>query len=517
MQRTSWLFLVTGALVLFLLAKNLIIFAWANNINLAFLVKDGQHTRPSEAQMTQFTQLGAGNLQAELTVIRYYVMQGQLRLALDYLENRAMAAQRLVVEPEPMRDPVHSTGLHCSSALSTNVDSRTGLCEPALALGMKARRLAAAQAWPEAVAAYRELLLRSPGNLVDDMLPVYHLALAQLYKLQSRPDAAWRRALHLWRAGYPEDAQNALAEVGAYDPEKVEAYRNLWSAESKLRDEQRDGALLDLQVIPSTVPDAWLRAQFALSKLDTTPVSLNRIAKRIDTFVPMILVNQDVDGIGRLDGIEILEPEILDDGGLLSLALFWSELSDPSHCDQQSWLCLNNQKAIQLLTTRNLVPDPGFAWQTDQQIALGTNIRANPGYWVQGFGYPQPPEAWRFVTEKRAGQLTTVSCLDNDPITDERKLAGLQTWFFFIMPDTYYIQLGWLRSQRNPSNALLGVYWDSGDVSVIASAPQHEEWRPYAGVLRSPNDARSATIMLQNTGVTGAVCFDDIALVRWSE
>ena len=162
------------------------------------------------------------------------------------------------------------------------------------------------------------------------------------------------------------------------------------------------------------------------------------------------------------------------------------------------------------------MPNPGFEWHDDGPVATSLDERSLANYWIQGL-YAQPQEAWYLQQDILHDEITTVSCLDNDLSNGQHRSTGLQTWFVAAMPSTSYLQIGWVRSVRSSNNGLLGRLWAPLEQSYMVYGPAHTEWRPYAQFLQSPADVQTVSILAQNFNAPGAVCFDDMILIRWSD
>ena len=147
---------------------------------------------------------GVESLLADLARVRWFVGRGRWVEALDHLETESGPAGKLAIIPGPPVDPYRSFGERCYPYDFGNLDVRVGLCEPALSLGLQARRAAAAGDWSGAVDAYRELFVRGPSSIGDKLLAEYHLALAHTYELAEIPaDQRWRAVWHYWVAARP--------------------------------------------------------------------------------------------------------------------------------------------------------------------------------------------------------------------------------------------------------------------------------------------------------------------------
>jgi len=480
--------------------------ALANAVNLYVVqLKPGTSWRPMPEGLALWLDAYPDGMAAGLAHLRYLVALGDLRQALNFLESEGQALARLTIIPGPPADPFHTHSMPCYDYSTSALDLRVGLCEPALSLGLRARGFARDHAWSEAVSAYREFLARAPGNLKDDILPEYHLALASLYANQQGPDACWRSAMHYWKAGRGAEARQILANMDL-GPPRVQAYRRLLEAEAMLTSGRAADATSLLAAIQPEVRSAWLRAQLVMASAQGA-LGMTA-AQRLREYVPTIPLDESVAGTGRLVGMELLEPDLIGDGGQVSMLLFWKDLARPQASRDDSWFMLTDDSAIQLVVTRNLVPNPGFEWSAIPGADSSSDVLATPVYWA---GSTLP--IWRLVREVRDGQVTTVSCLDNEWITDPDKFSGFSTWFFFTVPNATYLQMGWLRSQRDPSNVVLALNWDSRDVNGAFFGSVSKDWRPYAGLLHSPAEARSAHVIAHSNG-PGAVWFDDIILVR---
>ena len=120
------------------------------------------------------------NFVARMAYLRYLVALGDFRQALNFLGENGQDLAQFTIIPSPPVDPGYSLGpRRCYPYPPWTLDLRVGLCEPALSLGLQARKLARAERWARAVNKYREFLARAPGNLDDSILREYHLAVAE--------------------------------------------------------------------------------------------------------------------------------------------------------------------------------------------------------------------------------------------------------------------------------------------------------------------------------------------------
>jgi hypothetical protein len=230
---------------------------------------------------------------------------------------------------------------------------------------------------------------------------------------------------------------------------------------------------------------------------------------------------RDLDLAGKLLGGAILDPLLIGDDGPITTVLYW-EVNGPSlqHQLEGTWRC-DATTCMQVLSARNLVPDPGFEWKSSpphhaDSISKATSLVQ--ATWKADL-YPQADSAWFLTQARRSGFETTVSCLDNTAHTETAKVrTGITARISDVEPDALYLQIGWLETDGRSTNGLMGRMWllpDSKQVwDYMVAGPQHTEWRSYGQIVRAAEDSTSGKLLLQNYNSGGKICFDDLIFIQ---
>jgi hypothetical protein len=380
---------------------------------------------------------------------------------------------------------------------------------------LSARQGEQAGDWTLALAAYRQMFqeARQKGGLpLDEMNTEYQKALIGWYENQDNLGAAeqLRHALWLWRADNPRTAIKILEQVQASNlsprlRSKIEAYRLLIEADKLQSERKAVEALQVLVQIPASEQAIFLRALLQIASLeerDSTTIGIVDWRPLLSNWKPSVPVNYKPDSaFAELVGFELLEPELLEDGGWTEFALFWDTSAKLAKVEPEAagWNVVNERRSIQVVQILNLIPNPGFEWKTTDMTGLSA--------WRQEQG-----TLASVTLEQRHlhNELTYAACLKNDKTFSSINL--LET-FFLTNPNNLYLAAAWIQNQGS-NNATFWKRWIKTDGSIrfkwLISGQLAESFNYYADIEQAEENTVGTVVGLQNLGANSAVCFDNI-------
>ncbi|MGB0383220.1 MAG: hypothetical protein ACPGWR_00225 [Ardenticatenaceae bacterium] len=383
--------------------------------------------------------------------------------------------------------------------------------------------LAARRAEPtSALAAYRQMFgvaSFKAGWDLSDIKNEYQQTLIRWYasrEEQLDTMQGLRHALWLWRAGDSEVALVRLEQVQATDLNpnarpRLDAYRNLIQAERL----QAEGDLLLasqlLAKIGRSERSVFLRAllqQARLSTLDSVDAVSLEWKQVLANWQPSLSLDYTVVSLpARLVGAEILEPELIADGGEVCVLLFWqSKFTNRLSVAELAWLEVQDGQYVQEVCAYNLIQDPSFEWpKTEGRESLSES------YGDLYKQYNNPPRQESAFVE---GLLSQVVCLANPT---EDGFSGVYQGTVKVKPTDHFLITAHMNSQDGANGILMGSWQKtrSYDLFYIGNVPKEAGWQWVGGVVSPPNEAWGAQVYGGvNYDAPGTVCVDDIMMLR---
>jgi hypothetical protein len=201
-----------------------------------------------------------------------------------------------------------------------------------------------------------------------------------------------------------------------------------------------------------------------------------------------------------------LDTTALERGGHLKIDLYWSNSNAIFPNDCEIVIVGDHTYCTQSVFTKNFAANAGFEWGTEcRECDL---IQTGYGHRL----YDAPLKSLNIYPAMREETKTMVLALEN---SGEVQKSGVSSSRIPVASNEYYLQAGWLRAENG--SAWLGRKWFREnlvelDFSYVAVDINDSEWTHYATVVRAPEDARIAEIMLLNYEAPGTAYFDNVLL-----
>jgi tetratricopeptide (TPR) repeat protein len=229
--------------------------------------------------------------------------------------------------------------------------------------------------------------------------------------------------------------------------------------------------------------------------------------ERVAVAEPKFPAQQELEGGWTYLGFDRDEDRLICDRPV-DLLLYWKgpPLTEAG-AEQDGWYQAGDRWVQVLEGARNLVPNGGFE--------LGVENGSPTGFPYDIYG--ADPDTRRLVTDRRAGQRTTVALLDSTPLHSS---ASFVSTYVPADPDKLYLQAGWMRGVGG--NGFLGRRWAGGvaegvrPYSYVAAGVSPDSWQYYSEVTRPLPGTTRCRMMLINHESVGQVYFDDLLFLEVS-
>ena len=384
---------------------------------------------------------------------------------------------------------------------------------------VNARSFSTDQHWNDAVKSYREAFALIVAGGIDsiemqigELMPEYETSLIEMYRNQQNtfPVDVFRQAVRLWRNNQIDSAIQTLKEStfddeGEYYTKRLTALQYFLEAEKLSEEGRKDEAVGRLSMISSEQRDFYLRALLDLVELQSSDTN-HLVNAELSSWSPSIPLDFWIDDKGtKLTGVEIMEPEMTQDGGWVYLALFLDGLSSGIPANAVSWR-INDHQSVQIVKLFNQISDPGFeagneALNQDWLLELTSQAEA------------------RTMTLSRNGIATSMLCLRNGP---QFSRLNIVQDFQPTQPNQLYFSSALLQNGQDSKSATFWKRWLFLDreqqFTWLTSREQSNGWSMYADVERAKVGSIGAVIGLQNLDAGREVCFDNVLFGRiWPE
>jgi hypothetical protein len=400
-------------------------------------------------------------------------------------------------------------------------------------IGLDARGLAAADQWARAVGQYRRMFRATAvGGVRQQMRGVredYASALVSEYSsrravLTNQERLRW--ALWLWRTGDWRAGRHIIAQLlDSCSSDRLRgryrAYMRLLSATGLRTLGKENEAAAVLAEIPLSERAVYLRG--ILQSAIQEDQDLGRSApadwqKALQNWQPSIqLEKSGRSGDARLAGAEVLEPELIPDGGDVCVALFWEDVPDSlEDLGGPGLYRVGGGKIVQVVWSRNLVQDPGFEWPRSgkPEFDLGNQERESgisdwykDGYGgggnlpIREVGYP-------------GGVASFIIRLEN--FKDGPRSSGIAQFVGRVDANDRLLVAGRFFRSEGEGICLLG-YWHwfrEGQLFYTPVLQPNKEWAWIGGMVVPPADTQGVELYATNYGTTGEVLLDDLIMFR---
>jgi tetratricopeptide (TPR) repeat protein len=389
--------------------------------------------------------------------------------------------------------------------------------------GLEARALSKSDQWEDALTSYQSMFNRAdmhqgPFDVRDGMAALqkeYREAILDWYanRKDFRPETLLRKALWLWRDGRIEEAlqiiNTAISIEGTEQAvhKRLEAYRSLLYGrylESCDRIEKAAESYMD---ISSSEPPVYWRGILSLYELQVKSPQENlksekhqlifRYFHKVGPSIGLEYFSSQLPVC--LVGAEILEPELIEDGGILEVLLFWQAIQEQGPTDlPQEWLPIDKMLYMQKVTARNLITDPGFEWGEEGLRRL----------------YGEAGNAPSFETVSINGFPTRIVSLSNQEIG---KNSGFSKFVSSVRFSDRFLLAARMKGTGNANGVLMGNWLESYPSSKLFYAGEvvnNADWQWIGGVVTPTVDSRVVQVYIVNYEAVGRVWADDLVMLQ---